>query len=295
MAGRQVTWWGPNGAAPVTLNDRGAGMRLAKGATGVWTPPVQFGTDTTPLMDGEIITDVWETGQTAQLPMMLFGADRSEFRSRMRTLARAMDPRGDGRLVIAEADGSSRVRTARYAGGLEGAEDAASGGDTNWARFGLRLYSPDPYWYEPAPRVVRYDFDTGGDPFFPISFPDHPLRVSSTSVLGEQLVSNPGDVDTWPSWEVHGPGTAMLFTNSRGDSLSLAGTLSEDRALLISTRPGEASIMLDDGTDWWDKLVGTPNLWRLPPGDTTVDMQVTGAAEGTYVALSYTPRYRGPW
>ncbi|WP_460407373.1 phage distal tail protein, partial [Actinophytocola sediminis] len=175
------------------------------------------------------------------------------------------------------------------AGGLEGWEDKDTGGDTTWYRLVLELYAPDAHWHDPTPITLRFAYPTGVK-WFPIL----PLKLGAGAVLGDATLTNPGDVDAWPTWTVTGPGTAVSLDNTTtGETLDLVGDLASG-TLVIVTEPGQQSITLD-GVDWWDKLTGSPTLWQVPPGDTAVSLALTGAAAGSSVQCSFFPLYRSAW
>lgn len=285
---RELIWY-PDSGAPLILTDRMAGYRVGRSVTGHGVPPVDHITDTSPLIDGEQIIDTYETGRTIQVPVMVFGPDHATYRSRLRALVSALDPRAPGHLELAQADGQRRRIQAVYAGGLEGAEERATGGDTTWYRFVLRLYCPDPFWFDPTPVTLSFSYP---EPF--TWFPFLPLRLSASSVLGEATLNNPGSVAAYPTWTITGPGTAVALDNDvTGEQLHLTGDL-DGGTLVIVTQQGQQSITLD-GVDWWDKLVDTPTMWSIPPGSTSATLELTGAAVGSSVSCSFFPRYRSAW
>jgi hypothetical protein len=291
---RELIWY-PGDGGQIVLNDRTAGYRVHKGVTGLGVPDPEFIVDTSPLIDGEFVDDedVYEVGRRIMLPMTVFGPDNTTFRSRMKALAGSMNPRKPGFFEVAQADGQRRRIQARYAGGLSGDEAKDLGGDTTWARFALRLYAPDPFWFDPVPVTLTRAYATPSAffPFGPVS--GRPFRLSSGAVLGDAVLTNPGDITAWPTWTATAPGTAVALDNDdTGEELHLSGTLSGD--LVIVTQPGQQSITMG-GVDWWDKLTGTPELWELPPGDTHVSLSLTGAAAGSSVSCSFFPRYRSAW
>ncbi|HEU5475718.1 MAG TPA: hypothetical protein VFV67_34185 [Actinophytocola sp.] len=287
MPARELVWY-PAAGDPIVLNDRDAGYRVHKGATGLGVPPAQLVTDTTPLLDGEVVTDVYETGRSIMLPMTVFGATNAELRERLRALCSALDPRQPGHLELAQQDGQRRRIRGYYAAGLEGAEDRANGGDTTWYRFVLRLYCPDVFWFDPTPVVLSFPFPAPV-PFFTF----FPLRLSADDVLGSGVLTNPGDVAAWPIWTATPPGTAVALDNDdTGEELHVSGTLSG--TLTIVTQPGEQSVDMG-GSDWWSHLTGTPTFWAIPPGSTNVTLSLTGASTGSSVSCTFYPRYRSGW
>lgn len=285
---RELRWIPAGGGPHIVLNDRGAGYKVTKGLEGLGVPPVEHVTDTTPLLGGEQILETYETGRTIMLPMLITAPTNILLRTRIRALVAAMDPYTGGWLEVAQADGQRRRVAARYSAGLEGAEDAASGGDHTWWRLVLRLYAPDPAWVDPVPVVIPFTYPAPTS-FFPLL----PLTVSADSVLGAATITNPGDLPAWPVWTATAPGTGVTLDNtSTGEQLHLSGALTD--TLTIITQPGRQAITMGTA-DWWDHLVDNPVFWQIPRGVTAVSLSLTGAGPGSSVALSFNPRYRAAW
>ncbi|MDQ3577414.1 MAG: phage tail family protein [Actinomycetota bacterium] len=284
---RELRWIAADGES-IVLNDERAGYKVTKGVTGLGVAPVEHVTETTPLLDGEIITDTYEAGRTIMLPMVITAPDNGLLRGRLRALVDALDPRSPGHLEVAQSDGQRRRIRAVYSAGLEGVEDKDSGGDTTWYRFVLRLYCPDPAFFDPNPITLSFPYPEPV-PFFPIL----PVTLSADSVLGVVAIHNPGDLAAWPAWTATAPGTAVALDNEdTGEELHLTGTLTD--TLTIVTRPGEQSIRMGTA-DWWGNLTGTPQFWQLPPGTTNASLALTGAGPGSSIGLSFVARYRKAW
>jgi hypothetical protein len=176
----------------------------------------------------------------------------------------------------------------RYVAGLDGAESRETGGDTTWHKVAVRVYAPDPAWFDPEP--VRLVFTAPAPtPFFPIL----PVRPSADSVLGEAVITNPGDLIAYPVWSATAPGSALEIDNEdTGAQLHLTGTITDD--VRIDVRPGQQDIRMGTA-DWWSNLDGDPQLWPLPPGDTNASLSLTGAGPGSSIAVEFRPRYRSAW
>lgn len=288
---RELTWHGGDGWTQI-LNDQPQGYRVHKGVTGLGKPPRAIVAETSPLVDGEDITDEWDEPRTVMLPMTVWGPDNATFLARLRALALSL--KSPGEFEVAQADGRRRRIRAHYAGGLEGDESRDLGGDTTWCRFVLSLRCPDPYWFDPTPVTPKWQYSSAGtflgDPFLP-------LRIGSSQVLGPATVNNPGDVPSWPEWTITPPNSDVtLLDRDTGASLALSGSIPAGRSLTIVTEPGERqNVMLSDGTDWWDHLTGTPVFWPIRPGTSNISVLLTGASPGSEVQLSFRPRYESAW
>ncbi|WP_018682169.1 phage tail domain-containing protein [Actinokineospora enzanensis] len=285
---RELRWYPGDGSDPLVLTDPAAGYKVLKGSTGWGAAPVEHVTESTPLVDGEEILETYETGRTILLPMLITGRTYEAFQERLGALVDAMDPRVPGQLEIAQPNGQRRRIAAVYAEGLEGAEDKDSGGDTTWHKAVIRLYCPDPAFFDPTPVRLMFGYPA------PVSFfPLFPLRLSADAVLGAATIINPGDLPAWPQWTATAPGTGAQFDNEdTGEELHVSGTLTD--TLTIVTRPGIQAVTMGSA-DWWDRLVDVPQLWALPKGQTNVTVALTGAAPGSSVMVEFRPRYRKAW
>ncbi|ACU35579.1 phage distal tail protein [Actinosynnema mirum] len=290
--GRQLTWISGasalGGSTSTVLTDRAAGHRVLKGVKNLNVAGVEYLTTEVPGLDGTQVTDLFAPPRVVQLPMEVHGATRMQFLARLRALELALDPAVPGELELMQADGRRFRLRARYLRGLEGSEDQDEGGDGRWARFVLSLYVEDPWWYAAEPIRVPFSYSAGGT-FFPIL----PLVLSSSSINGAATLSNPGTVPSWPVWTATAPGSALTIANSRtGQQISVNGVIPAGRTLTIDTRLGAARVQLDDGTDWWPQLTGTPVFWPVPPGETPISVALVAAGPGSEVVCTWTPRYR---
>jgi hypothetical protein len=272
------------------LTDSGAGFTVFTGVKGLDVPEVEYVTIQLPGIDGAPVTDVYASPRTVLMPMKISGATRGEFLDRKRAFELALDPLVAGQLELMQSDGRRFRLNARYLGGLEGSEEVGEGGDTTWCRFVLKLYVEDPWWYAVDPITIPFNFTTPTT-FFPF----FPLTLDSNQVLGNTTVNNPGTVPSWPTWTATAPGSGLTLTNTAtGDEVEFSGSIPSGRTLTIVTEPGEQSVKLDDGTDWWPNLVGNPVFWKIPPLSTPISLVLTGAGAGSSVGLSWLPRFRSP-
>lgn len=293
MPGRNVVWHPADGTAPLTLSDRPAGYRMMAGATGLDAPPYDVTTEAVPGWDGEQLRSVRVESRRIRWPMLIAGGTRNLYRIRARRLLSKLDPtKGAGRLELQEADGTRRFLSCIYTGGLEGDGALTASGDGRWQRAVLSFLAVNPWWTDGELRTVEFPYRDGpASTFFPIL----PLSVSSSQVMGETGVSNPGDVDAWPIWLVEPPSLGVVLTRmDTGEVVALSGSVPASDVLQIVTEPGLQSIRLVSGQNRWPNLLDGSTLWRIPAGatPTPISIAVDGAAPGSKVTLSFYPRYR---
>ncbi len=289
MPDELVSWVDPAGT--VTLLNDGSVLDVGWGLQGRFMPPVEFVEDDVPNQDGNQLREVRVRPREVALPLDVQGADAADLRIQLRSLLRMFNPkRGNGRLRVTSPDGTVRELTCRYRQGLELQEAFEAGLGTQ--RSVVVFRANDPYWYDTAPTSVTYRTAPAspflGDPFLP-------LRLSSDTILGEQTVTNDGDVLAWPVWTVHGPATSVRLTNvTTGLVIDLPVALTATQSVVIDTRPFRKTVRRDDGTNLYGSLTDASALWPLPEGASTVRAELPGATSATYVTLVYARRWLSP-
>ncbi|MET9304996.1 phage tail protein [Streptomyces cellulosae] len=263
---------------------------LAEGVSGLGAAPYVLTSDPHP-RGGARLRHVQAQPRAVVWPVLVKGADHTAFTANWRNLARAFTRtlrEGPGTLEVARPDGSARRIAVYYSSGWDGQGRTATG--ITWDSAVLTLWCEDPYWEDAQAQTVHRE--SGALVDFLVPYP----TVSSSQVLGSTTVTNPGDVEVWPTWTITGPASAITFTRDDGAEFVLDMTATAHGALLaeetvtISTDPPRVR----SGTG--ENLVAGLNwpaaqLWSLPPGETAVTFQLDGAATGSAVDLTYYPRY----
>lgn len=288
-----VTYYDPSGAVwPLTSRTLGW-WTLAEGVSGLGAAPYELTSDVHP-RGGARLRHAQAQPRTIVWPLMVRGATHMQFVQRWRALAKAFTRTlrdGPGILEIARPDGSRRQIAIHYQEGFEGRGTRGSGWILDTAV--MSLWCEDPYWVDPVPVAVHRETGAGVDFFEP--YPS----ISSSQVLGETIVQNPGDVDVWPQWVVTGPASLITFTREdTGDSFVLNpnaaaighGNLLAGQKVTIRTDPPQ--VRYQNGNNWIGGLNWpAATLWGLPPGGTAVTFQLDGAGAGSAVDLTFNARY----
>jgi hypothetical protein len=264
----------------------------ALGDRGLEMPAFRFIEDDIPSQDGARLREVKTLPRDVTLPFYLEQDDEAALRMFLRTLARRFTPtRGDGRLRHTTLDGATRELVCRYAEGLQGSRVTGDAG-VLWRRGALVFRAHDPFWYDAQPTSITYTTSAPqpflGDPFLP-------LKLTSDTVIGEQTVSNDGDVLAWPVWTIHGPASSVRLTNvTTGQVIDLPIALTATQSVVIDTRPFRKTVRRDDGTNLYGSLTDSSALWALPEGASNVRAELPGATSATYVTLVYARRWLSP-
>jgi hypothetical protein len=286
-----VTYVDPAGTRwPMT--DLGADWyTLAEGVSGLGAASYTLTSDPHP-RGGERLRHVQAQARAIVWPVLVKGADHTAFTANWRALARAFTRtlrEGPGWLEVARPDGSARRIAVYYRDGWDGRGQTATG--ITWDSAVLTLWCEDPYWLDLQAQTVHRE--TGATVDYLVPFP----TVSSSQVLGATHVTNPGDVDVWPTWVITGPATSIEFTrDDTGEAFTLDmeatahGPLLAGETVTVSTDPprvrsgtGENLVA---GLNWPEAV-----LWSLPPGESPVTFQLNGAEAGSAVDLTFNPRY----
>ncbi|MFI6347250.1 phage tail protein [Streptomyces sp. NPDC050560] len=264
---------------------------LAEGVSGLGAAPYVLTSDQHP-RGGARLRHVQPQPRTIVWPVLVKGADHQRFTDNWRSVGKAFTRtlrEGPGTLEVARPDGGVRRIAVYYSQGWEGRGQVATG--ITWDSAVVTLWCEDPYWADAVP--VRVHREAGVLADYLVPYP----TVSSSQVLGDTTVSNPGDVDVWPEWRITGPAEVITFTREdTGEAFVLDTTATDHGALLagetatVSTDP--PSVRGPGGENWVGGL-NWPDatLWSLPPGDTPVTFQLDGAAPGSAVDLTFYPRY----
>lgn len=288
-----ATWYAPDGSVlPLMAPDAGW-FTQSEGVSGLGPAVITITTDER-ARGGSRVRHVQPGSRTIIWPIYVYGSTHQEFIERWRAVSSAFTQTtrlGPGQLEIARPDGSARVVDAYYSSGIDVSGKQGYGITSDY--FVLSLLCEDPYWRDRQPQTARREFDEGVDFLSP--YPS----VSSSQVLGDTMLVNPGDVDAWPSWKMTGPASELTATRlDTGESFTVDpdatdvghGDLVVGEYVTVQTDPPR--VRFQDGTNWvaslnWPGAV----LWSLPPGQTPVTFELGGASGGSSVAVSFYPRY----
>jgi hypothetical protein len=286
-----ITYIDPTGTRWPMTDTAADWYTLADGVSGLGAAPYTLTSDPYP-RGGARLRHTQPQARTIVWPVLVKGSDHQGFTDNWRALASAFTRTlrdGPGALEVARPDGGVRQIPVYYSDGYDGQGRAATG--ITWDSAVLTLWCEDPYWVDAVPVSVHRGAGAGVDYLDP--FPS----VSSSQVLGATTVTNPGDVEVWPTWTISGPASLITFTREdTGESFELDmaatghGNLLAGETVVISTDPPRVR----SGTgDNWIGALNWPSatLWSLAPGDNAVTFQLDGSGPGSAVDFTFYPRY----
>ncbi len=282
-----ATWTDPLGTVwPLTDNSPTRGWFTTPGVAGWGAQPYEITTDPQS-RGGESVRHIRPMPGRLTWPLHIWGDTHQQFVDRYRALRRAIlmtVHRGiPGVLTVQRPDGTARSVECFYEEGFGG--DAGQ----NWLSASpvLTLFCPDGAWKGVDQVVERREFAT------PVSFFSPFGTLSSSQVLGQTTVTNPGELNAWPEWTIVGPCTSLTATNnSTGQTFTLTFTRAAGAVATITPdRPtvrGPLGQNLTNYLNW-----PTAYLWGLLPDDNNIEFAVGGGAAGSAVQLAFHARYEG--
>lgn len=266
-------------------------LHIEYAVQGLFAPPAALEEDSVPGQPGSLLRAVRHETREFVLPLYFHDDDSlAGLWGQLRAAARAMDPgRGEGRIRVTSPGGDQREIRCVVTAGLELNQTQGRESSPTHQRAAAVFRAHDPYWY--ATNLSTATFTPGARPSF---FPFFPLRLSAGEVFADVTVDNPGDVATWPLWEIDGPGTDIALRDiDHGLNATLATTLLAGQTVTIDTRPGRKTVTRDDGTNLFPQLGGS-DLWPLQQGATAVRIEMGGVGDTSVVRLRYQPAYLTP-
>ncbi|WP_067967542.1 phage tail family protein [Nocardiopsis trehalosi] len=296
---KRIVWVGPDGAE-FGLSD-GDPYTSTTGRSGFGVVRPDHTVDRT--MSGTaLMRAIRVTPRVMRVPLVVAGRDPAAYLASWRALAASVRHQHGGqvqpgRIRVELPDGSWRQIDAYYQDGLGVAEDVLD--DLVWSRQdhpSLEFYAPDPHFYGPAVEQA-WRIQVGGRRFYPL----YPIRVNPSQLGGTATFVNHGDADAYPVWTVTGPGTPLVTNLDTGESWGFSEPLADGDVVTVDCRPPDIApdtgltAVDQDGVDWWGRFAGWPELFRLQPGETRLQITMTGADAASQVALSYAPRYQAGW
>lgn len=220
------------------------------------------------------------------LPLFIEGS-REELQAHLSAIAEALAPsESPARLYVSDAVGEAWWADVVRVGSGDFDRRAS------WVRLTLTLRAGDPFWTREDASQQTVRASGTGRGLLGTGRSLSMLRVSSGQALGAVLVENPGDAPAWPVTILEGPGTALTLASPTGQTLTWEGNLLAGQRRVFDHRAGTL-VDPDDTTgdpNRYDELGPAPLFWSLPPGNSTVTVELTGASSASSVTLSWRPR-----
>jgi len=292
--GAVLNFLGP-GFGVSALNGFADGAEIVEGVHGLHMPPIRRTHAPIAGVPGTRLLTVAHDMRTFDLPLMIRGGSEQDLRVQLRAWRRRFDPtRGDGQLLVATDDGKLLSIACRYAQGLEADEGAST-------RFpGVQLAvvtfeADDPYWYDLALQTQSWAMGGTVPLWFDVGTSKNilPVTLGASSLSGLTTLNVDGEARTWPVWTFAGPGSNLILTNlTTGRSFAWSNTLADSDVLVIDTRPGVKTVLLN-GAPAGDALTAW-DLWPLEVGANDVQVTVSSSTTTSQVTVEWHTAWLGP-
>lgn len=289
-----MTWTGWTGE-PWTLAGDFKAMILmeADGRGGMIMPPVENFAYQSATADGATWAGYNIPPRDVTWPLVFIADSPGEMRAEHARFLNTLRPGTVGTLTVSLPEGQHRSLLLRYVSGAEGDFGTNTYG-ASWLRHAITMRAYDPFFFGDSvsesfsysPGVNFYGGTPGG--FGP------PFYISSSQTIDTAQITNPGDVDVYGKWTIHGPFTSA--TVGFGTSLiTLPITKTAGHYIQVDTNPLVGTIVDDAGTNLW-QYAGAVDFTPLPAASVT-DLAVTlaGSNVGTAVEFEFTPKFWRAW
>lgn len=262
-------------------------VKLARGASGFGLPKPSHWMRESPTIDGAGWAGMHVGPREVFMPVNIRGASSDGQLDLEAAFFAGVDAAEEGVLRATTHRGAWREIALRYDDG----SDVAYELDPVLIKYGaypLRFLAAQPYWCgDEIEWPIYYPSST------PSFFTGPPFRLAPSSVLGSATVTNPGDVETFATWRIDGPFTS--FSVGIGDALvSMTLTKNAGQFVEIDMHRDQLTIVDENGADLRsvaDEVAFVP----IPKGTSELATTLIGAASGSAVTLTFTPRYRRAW
>lgn len=270
----------------ILLTDRVNGFSVKENVRGLGMPPVDVQMDEG-VGPGSRFRRVRPERRAIDLIVKVEGRTWEERAEKQIRLSNLLDNTyGPSILEVLQPDGRASQITCFYAGGAEG-EGGPGLGTSLMVKWPITLICPDPYFMDTLP--VTQTWRTGTPA---AAFPLRPglFRLSGSQIIGSGArINNPGDVDAYPTWTIHGPATQVTVRNVSTDKeFTVNTTLPLGQYVRVDTN--EKTSVNSSGANMWQYFASNPQLFTLRPGDNVIDLLLNGASSASIVELVFRSR-----
>jgi hypothetical protein len=159
-----------------------------------------------------------------------------------------------------------------------------AGAGTRDVQTVVTLRAPSPYFLADSPQTVTIGGATASS--FLSSMSSMPL--ASSQAIGSVQLSNEGDVNAYPVWEVTGPGDNFKAISPTGKTLHWTGALTAGQKLIVDM--GAGTVKDGTGANRYASLATAPQFWSVVPGVSTATASLLNTTSASKIVCSWRPR-----
>lgn len=263
-------------------SDGGGPFGLSADSGGFMMPPIS-NTFLEGAADGGVLRSSRVLMRPLDLGINVIASTREQMGVHVARLAKVLRQKSPlPRLVAEYANGEVYNLPFRYQSGLEGDYSRYNGDVFN---FILSLMCPNPYWTSNTSLTISIPVTSSGRGLLPML---SQLQLENGAATGVITVENPGEVDSWPVWEVTGPGGPI--TIELGDvGFTIDATLAGTDKRIIDT--GSGTMVDETGANAYAEFAPAPKLFPIPPGLSAISIFMDSPVAGeSSIVGTYQPR-----
>lgn len=146
----------------------------------------------------------------------------------------------------------------------------------------LTFVADSPEWIQPGGvEIEEWELPAASGGFLGPLFP---VGLGAAQVFGaERVVTNPGDLQTFLTWQITGAATSVTATHvgtGRSWTMNCSGLT---RPVSIVSARGRTRVTDGAAANVWSRIAAPFDLWPLLPGDNQIRVDVVGADTTTRV------------
>jgi len=264
-----------------------------EGRNGLGMPPVtQYFTESA-TTDGATWQGYRVQQRVFDFPVFVTGSTPTEARAEQARFMSTLRPDKVGVLAVADPLGNRRYLNLRYLSGAD-EEFLSSNYGLYWYSHKLRFTAEQPYYYGDSvllefESVTGVNFYGGGVGTFAPDF-----YIANSQTTDNAIITNPGDVDVWPTWTIHGPFTSFTGTVG-GKSIALPIPKTLNHWIRVDSNPEKQTMVDDLGANMWGSA-GAVEFGAIPASASTqLGLTLVGSDAGTKVEVEFTPKFWRAW
>ncbi len=291
-----LTYIAPGGLE-YALNDNVNLWLRADGLRGFGIVRAEVAATRLPYRDG-----VWRLGgpytpaREMEVALEVLGVSLADCVARLRALARNVSPYRDpdelGTLRVRAPDGLTRDIDCW----LTGVEDTEWAGPLDGIVV-LTFWAPSPWFYSTATATAGLVLACDAGVSYPVSYDGSTGVEYATSDIAIDLsVRNEGDVDTYPTLTIYGPGQNPVVENLTTGQLIEIETVVLEAGDYITVDMDACTVQLYDMSyqttaNIIEHISENSEFWPLRRGDNSIHVEIANADAGT-IHVSWLNRYQ---